>query len=111
MKIEVEVPDEFVKENNNLFLFSGMNHIAVKRPGKLWVVKTSGCNMCGSCCQATHIAGMNLPMKDNACAFLIPHPKDSDKLICNWRGNRPFSCCIGSPIFEPNCTIRWEFAK
>jgi len=115
MKIELEIPDELVKREGggeyNLHLFAGMFHIAVKRPGRKWVIKDNECSMCGSCCKGSHIEGMNLPVKDGKCVFLKPLKDDSEKLVCAWAFNRPFSCCIGSPRFEPNCTVTWKEVK
>lgn len=110
MKIELEIPDDLIGDKN-LYIFAGMEHIAVKRPGKQWVIKDGLCSMCGSCCQGTHIRNMNLPIKDDRCVFLRPHPTEEGKLICGWGGNRPFACCIGSPRFEPNCTVKWRVAE
>lgn len=113
MKIEVEIPDELTKDTNgeeiNIYIFAGMHHIAVKRPGKPWVVKETTCSMCGTCCGSTHIRGMKLPIKDGKCVFL-KEIKDGRK-ICSWSYNRPFSCCIGSPQYEPNCTVKWKVAE
>lgn len=110
MKIELDIPDELLKDKNgkelNLYFFAGMHHVAVKRPDRKWVVKDSLCSMCGTCCTTTHIRGMGLPIKDNKCVFL-KELKDGRR-ICSWRLNRPFSCCIGSPIYEPKCTVSWK---
>lgn len=115
MKIEVEIPDELVREGQNLFIFVGMEHVAVKRPDRPWVVKDQRCSMCGSCCESTHVRGMSLPVKDGKCAFLKPHPTEEfaekGMRICSWRNNRPFNCCIGSPRMEPKCTVTWKEAE
>ena len=110
MKIEVEIPDELIGKRN-IHIFAGMTHIAVKRPGGRWVIKGNVCSMCGACCHGTHIQGMKLPIKDGKCVFLKPAIGDESKLICAWGPNRPFSCCIGSPRFEPKCTVTWKEAE
>ena len=113
MKIEVEIPDDMVLDNDgqelNLYLFAGMNHIAVRRPDSKWVVKATKCSMCGTCCTGTHIRGMKLPLKDGKCVFL--KTTKTGKRICSWGANRPFTCCIGAPKWEPNCTLTWKVAE
>lgn len=114
MKIEVEIPDKFFKKRKgleqNIFIFVGMNHVAVKRPHDRWVVKDGECSMCGNCCEGTHIQGMGLPIKNGEinCALLKPHEKKEGLRICAWGQNRPYSCCIGSPRMEPKCTVSWK---
>lgn len=109
MKIELEIPDELIDPHQNLFLFSGMNHIAFKRREKEWMVKTQGCSMCGECCCESHAP--NLPMKDGWCMQLEDHPTEKEKRWCNLGILRPFGCAIGIPKFEPECTLKWEKAN
>lgn len=119
MKIELEIPDRPDLETKILHIFLGMEHIAVKRPGASWVIKTGKCSMCGTCCTINHTRGLKLPMdpETGVCKFLVDHPKAQDddaykgKLICGWGNNRPFNCCIGAPQYEPKCTLTWGFAK
>lgn len=115
MKIQVEIPDNIAAqlkaENKNLFVFVDTIVVAVKQVGRPWVVKTTLCSMCGSCCNKAHTWNMNLPIKDGECVLLLDHPNQEGKKICGWKGNRPFSCCIGSPRLEPNCTLTWEYAQ
>ena len=107
MKIELEVPDELVGDEP-LWLFSGMNHIAVKRPDADWVVKDGHCSMCGRCCSASHLKGMNLKIKDGVCASLTDHPTEEGKKVCGLGKMRPFICLIAQARFTPQCTVTWK---
>jgi len=109
MKIELEVPDELV-EGQILFLFAGAVHVAIKRPEKGWMIKEAECNMCGECCSASHI-NPGLPVVDGWCKYLIKNPKDENQKICGMGRNRPFSCAIGMPKYEPDCSIIWRKAE
>ena len=111
MKIELEIPDEFIDPNQNLFIFSGMNHIAFKRPEKNeWIVKVQGCSMCGECCTASNAKGLPIT-EDGKCVYLGDHPTEAGKKWCKLEILRPFGCCVGAPKFEPDCSLKWEKAS
>jgi len=108
MEVKLELPDD-LEIKGTLWLFHGDVVIAAKRPERDWVIKTGYCSMCGCCCSASHIKG--LPTKDGWCAYLVDHPTEKNKRICDLGHNRPFACAIGIPWLEPDCTLKWEHAE
>ena len=106
MLIQIEIPDW--ADTHELFIYHGIELIAVKRQEQQWVIKEGRCSQCGSCCEEKHIKGLPMPTKDGVCIFL----KEKDgKPHCSWEQARPFCCCMGEPRYEPNCTITWRYME
>jgi len=103
-EMTIRIPDWAKK--HNLFLFHGMELVAVKRPTGEWVLKDNRCSRCGSCCADRHLG--NLPMPRNEQGFCMFLSHEDGKPFCSWKQARPFACCIGEPKFEPNCTVTWR---
>jgi len=98
VKVNLELPD-WVDENE-LYIHSWTELVALKRPNGKWYVKTGRCNMCGDCCRDVSI---NFPYRgeNGTCIYL----KDNK---CIMDLHKPFSCIMDfhdEPKLRPiNCT-------
>lgn len=111
MKIEIEIPDWTV-EDQTIYIFSGIELVAFKRPNEKWIKKIGRCSQCGICCtkldKATNVF-VSLNAIDGRCIFLKNEP--DGRMTCSFGIGRPFGCCIGRDAKEkenPNCTESFE---
>ena len=94
LKIDIEIPDEFIEEGNAIYIMAGHNKIAYKLNwGKYWQVKTSACSSCGLCCEKLKCEYLR---EDKKCG----HPID-----------RPFICCVTEPNNISECTSLYKEVK
>lgn len=111
MKITVEIPEW--AEGRHLYLFAGMELLALKRAGEKHVhVKAARCNKCGKCCEDldAHVSG-HLPLEGRACGHLVKRTDGTTD--CGLGINMPLSCAIGSPAAgrwktEYPCSIEFK---
>ena len=105
MRIELDLP-EWV-DTKNIHIFAGIEEVARKYKDAPWEIKTSRCSQCGRCC-------MNLPksfpfrLPGGRCRYLEKEVGDNDRYLCGLKGCRPHNCGIAQPIWQPECTVRYE---
>lgn len=113
MKIEIDIPD-LSSEGNTLYLFSSMEMIAYKSPGKNWMLKDKYCIQCGICCTKLS-PEVNTWISKKACngrCFLLQDMDDGRKM-CGLGIERPFSCSITTEMKDdnPNCPVTFKEIK
>jgi len=97
MRVVLDLPDWV--EETRLSILAGIEHVARKRPGEPWEVKTARCSMCGACCK-------DCPDLEERQGYKQPNGEWAK--MCKWNAARPYHCCIGDGLKTTDkCTIRW----
>lgn len=91
MKIELELPDWI--DVKTIRIFAGIEEVAKKQACENWNVKTSRCNLCGTCC--------------GDCGHLVYSEGDKG-FLCLLGFKRPFNCCAGDGVGNGKCNITWH---
>ena len=102
MLINLEIPDW--AGENEIYIHSWTELVALMRRDGKWYVKTSRCNHCGECCKNLS-EGFPYRDKDGNCIYL----KDNK---CSIDLHRPFSCMMDfhdEPKLKPkNCVEEFK---
>lgn len=108
MKIEIEIPDDYIKRN--LYIFAGLEPVARKR-GDYWEVKINKCNRCGECCKKITDSNGHPFAGPDGCIHL--QQTAPDEHMCGLHIFRPHGCGIadGCQIGVEECTVKWQKVK
>ena len=87
MKIELEIPDEWV-DKRHIYIMTGIEVFAYQFDGQPLMVKTSRCIRCGKCCEKCE------------CEFLVDD--GPDKRVCSKGLDMPVCCSL---YYDPNFTV------
>jgi len=117
MRIILNVPDWVGTEGHNLYLLDGVETVAIKYPGKAWLVKKGRCSRCGRCCEGFDLAGKSPELEigkiaydtvEGKCMHLIADGPTMK--ICALGMDRPWSCCVVESN-QQGCTQTYETMK
>lgn len=91
----------------SLYVFAGIELVAVKRKDDVWRIKTVKCNWCGKCCM--NLKNHGFPTIDGTCIHLKKQLNNKqDQYLCALGLQRPFGCCIGTGSKVPDCTEEYK---
>lgn len=117
MRITLTVPDWVDTDGHNLYLMSGVETVAIRYPGKPWIVKKGRCSRCGNCCVGFDLAKNSLELEVGKIAYDTTEGKclhlisDGPTMrICALGMDRPWSCCVVECTL-PGCTQTYETMK
>lgn len=86
---------------NPIYIFVDDELWAYKYPDGPWMIKTSQCNKCGTCCTRFRIDRVIPPVKDGVCQQLEKGG------MCKLGKHRPFKCMISTPSGD-YCSVKFK---